>query len=110
VQVKAAATINALILSYTLTVHKSQGSEWKRVFLILHSSHNTMIQRELLYTACTRAREMLYVICEPDSFMKGILGQRIKGNTLKEKAEFFKGKLERGEEDLLTKIGESQNG
>lgn len=106
VQVKAAATINALILSYALTVHKSQGSEWKRVFLILHSSHNTMIQRELLYTACTRAREMLYVICEPDSFMKGILGQRIKGNTLKQKAEFFKGKLERGEEDLLTKIGE----
>jgi hypothetical protein len=41
--------------------------------------------------------------------MKGILGQRIKGNTLKEKAEFFKGKLERGEEDLLTKIGEGEN-
>lgn len=105
VQLKAAASINALILSYALTVHKSQGSEWKRVFLILHSSHNTMIQRELLYTACTRAREMLYVICEPDSFMKGILGQRIKGNTLAAKCDYFKGKVERGEEDIIVKLG-----
>jgi exodeoxyribonuclease V alpha subunit len=108
VELKTASAINSLILSYSLTVHKSQGSEWRKVFLLVHQSHNTMIQRELLYTACTRAREMLYVICEPDSFMKGIAGQRIKGNTLAQKAEFFKGKLERGEEDLLTKIGEKE--
>lgn len=108
VRVKTAADINAMILSYALTVHKSQGSEWKKVFLILHYSHNTMLQRELLYTACTRARESLYVICEPDSFEKGIKGQRIKGNTLAAKAEFFKGKLERGEETLLEMIGEKK--
>jgi ATP-dependent exoDNAse (exonuclease V) alpha subunit len=94
VELKAAAEINALIMSYALTVHKSQGSEWRKVFLALHQSHNTMIQRELLYTAITRAREELYVICEPDSFEKGITGQRIKGNTLAEKAEYFKGKLD----------------
>jgi ATP-dependent exoDNAse (exonuclease V) alpha subunit len=51
-----------------------------------------MVQRELLYTACTRAREELYVICEPDHFTKGILNQRIKGNTLEEKAVYFRGK------------------
>lgn len=109
VELKTASAINSLILSYSLTVHKSQGSEWRKVFLLVHQSHNTMIQRELLYTACTRAREMLYVICEPDSFMKGIAGQRIKGNTLAQKAEFFKGKLERGEESLLEMIGEKQS-
>ena len=101
VEVKSAAGINALLLSYALTIHKSQGSEWRNVYLILHNSHNTMIQRELLYTACTRAKESLYVICEPDSFEKGISGQRIKGNSLKEKMEFFKGKLESDEESLL---------
>lgn len=101
VEVKSAAGINALLLSYALTIHKSQGSEWRNVYLILHHSHNTMIQRELLYTACTRAKESLYVICEPDSFEKGISGQRIKGNSLKEKMEFFKGKLESDEESLL---------
>lgn len=97
VQLKSAGEINDLILGYALTVHKSQGSEWEKVFLCLHNSHATMLQRELLYTAVTRARKELFVICEPDSFEKGIINQRIKGNTLQEKAEFFKGKLEKGE-------------
>jgi len=92
IELDTAADINGLLLSYALTIHKSQGSEFRKVFLMLHSSHNTMLQRELLYTAVTRAREELYVICEDDTFTKGILSQRIKGNTLSEKAEFFKGK------------------
>ena len=94
--------MNSIVMAYALTVHKSQGSEWRKVFFILHQSHNTMIQRELMYTACTRAREELYVICEPDSFEKGITGQRIRGNTLTEKAQFFKGKLESGDSDLIS--------
>lgn len=105
VEIKSAAEINALVMAYALTVHKSQGSEWKKVYLILHNSHNTMVQRELLYTAVTRAREELYVICEPDSFEKGISGQRIKGNTLEEKKSYFQGKLESGEESMLTEMG-----
>lgn len=88
------AQINALLLSYALTVHKSQGSEWRKVFILLHQSHATMVQRELMYTAVTRAREELYIICEPETFTKGITSQRIKGDTLAEKAEFFRGKLE----------------
>lgn len=104
IEVKTASEINSLILSYALTVHKSQGSEWKKVFLILHQSHNTMIQRELLYTAVTRAREELYCICEPDSFTKGITGQRIKGNTLEEKSSYFQGKLDSGEESLIKEM------
>lgn len=56
-----------------------------------------MLQRELLYTAVTRAKEELFCICEPDTFEKGIIRQRIKGATWQEKAEFFKGKLEREE-------------
>jgi exodeoxyribonuclease V alpha subunit len=93
VTIDSAADLNALILSYALTVHKSQGSEWRKVFLMLHQSHATMLQRELLYTAVTRAKEELYVICEPETFVNGIKSQRIKGNTLAEKAEFFKGKV-----------------
>jgi hypothetical protein len=49
-----------------------------------------------MYTACSRAREELHIICEPDHFVKGILQQRIKGETLAEKAEVFKGKLTEG--------------
>ena len=94
VELKSASEVNNLLLSYAMTVHKSQGSEWRKVFLCLHQTHATMLQRELLYTGVTRAREELYVICEPDSFVKGIKSQKIKGDTLAEKAEFFKGKLE----------------
>jgi exodeoxyribonuclease V alpha subunit len=90
-----ANTLNAMILGYAITVHKSQGSEWDKVFLVLHQSHATMLQRELLYTAVTRAKKELYVICEPESFVNGIESQRIKGNTLEAKIEFFKGKQER---------------
>jgi ATP-dependent exoDNAse (exonuclease V) alpha subunit len=60
-----------------------------------------MIQRELLYTAVTRAREELYVICEPDTFVKGIESQKVKGNTLAEKAIYFQGKLKQQQDEQL---------
>lgn len=92
--IENAGQLNSLILGYAITVHKSQGSEWDKVYLCLHNSHATMLQRELLYTAVTRAKKELFVICESDSFERGILNQRIRGNTLAEKAEYFKGRLE----------------
>lgn len=97
VSLTKSAEINTLLHSYALTVHKAQGSEWRKVFLCFHQSHATMLQRELLYTAVTRAKQELYIICEPETFTKGILSQKIKGNTLVEKAEWFKGKLEKGD-------------
>lgn len=100
-ELKSAGELNSILLGYALTVHKAQGSEWNKVFLLLHNSHATMCSRELLYTAVTRAREELYCICEKDTFVKGVKSQRIKGTTLAEKAEYFKGKaLEPGVEIL----------
>lgn len=90
----SAADINKILLGYAITVHKAQGSEWQKVFLLLHNSHATMVSRELLYTAVTRARTELYVICEKDTFVSGVKSQRIKGNTLAEKSEYFKGRIE----------------
>lgn len=89
-----AAEINSLILGYCLTIHKAQGSEWEKVFLLLHDSHATMLSRELIYTAVTRAKKELFIICESDTFVKGINRQRIKGDTLEAKAEYFKGKID----------------
>jgi len=93
VTIEKASEVNNLLHAHALTVHKAQGSEWRKVFFCLHQSHAKMLQRELLYTGITRAREELYVICEPESFTNGILSQKIKGNTLAEKAEYFKGKI-----------------
>jgi len=53
--------IDQLQLAYALTVHKSQGSEYPAVVLVLHRSHYVMLQRNLLYTGLTRARKLLVI-------------------------------------------------
>lgn len=88
---QSAAEINDMLLGYVITVHKSQGSEWRKVFILTHKDHSKMCSRELLYTAVTRARNELYVICEPDrgiaagTLTKAARNPRLKGNTLQEK-------------------------
>lgn len=76
-------------LGYALTVHKAQGCEWKRVFLVLHKDHMVSLSRELLYTAVTRAREECIVIAKHSLIDKTIRTQRLKGVTLREKIEYF---------------------
>jgi len=56
-----AEELDQLALAYAVTVHKSQGSEFKAVVLVLSKSHWVMLQRNLLYTAITRAREQLVI-------------------------------------------------
>lgn len=94
IKIRSAGEIDSLDLGYAITIHKSQGSEWSKVFLCLHHSHSVMLGRELLYTAVTRAKEELFCICEPDTFQKGIERQRIPGATWQEKALYFKGRVE----------------
>ncbi|MFB3818040.1 MAG: ATP-dependent RecD-like DNA helicase [Candidatus Methylomirabilales bacterium] len=54
--------LDELTLAYAMTVHKSQGSEYPCVILPLHTTHYTMLQRNLLYTAITRAKRLLVVV------------------------------------------------
>ncbi|HEX9841764.1 MAG TPA: AAA family ATPase, partial [bacterium] len=51
-----------LTLGYTITVHKSQGSEYPAVVLPLTTHHSIMLQRNLLYTAITRGRRLVVVV------------------------------------------------
>lgn len=51
-----------LDLGYAITVHKSQGSEFDVVVLLLHSDHIRMLNRNLLYTAMTRAKKKLILL------------------------------------------------
>jgi ATP-dependent exoDNAse (exonuclease V) alpha subunit len=108
-----AGNLNSMLFSYVLTVHKSQGSEWKRVFILLHSSHNSMLSRELLYTAVTRARHELFIICEPDkgevynSITRAAKNPEIHGVTLKEKAAYFTRKAKEMVSKTASKKGNS---
>lgn len=76
-------------LGYALTVHKAQGCEWRKVFIVLHKDHSIMAFRELLYTAVTRARECCILICKDFMIKKAIENPRIKGNSIEEKIEYF---------------------
>ncbi|MDY6029078.1 MAG: ATP-dependent RecD-like DNA helicase [Acidaminococcaceae bacterium] len=51
-----------LQLAYAISVHKSQGSEYPVVILLMVPSHFIMLQRNLLYTAVTRAKEKVLVV------------------------------------------------
>ena len=82
--------MNAITFAHAITVHKSQGSGWRKVFLMIHKSHAQMLSRELLYTAVTRTKEHLEIFCENDTFYKGVQNARIPGTTAQEKAEFFR--------------------
>ncbi|MDD3885505.1 MAG: ATP-dependent RecD-like DNA helicase [Victivallaceae bacterium] len=51
-----------LVRAYAITVHKSQGSEFPAVVLPLLTQHYMMLQRNLLYTAMTRAKKLLVLV------------------------------------------------
>jgi exodeoxyribonuclease V alpha subunit len=51
-----------LQLAYAITSHRAQGSEWDCVVVVVSQSHYMMLQRNLLYTALTRARRRAVII------------------------------------------------
>jgi exodeoxyribonuclease V alpha subunit len=51
-----------LVLAYASTIHKSQGSEYPCVILVMLGVHKNMFQRNLLYTGLTRAKQLLVII------------------------------------------------
>ena len=56
------AEVSDLRLAYAMSVHKSQGSEYAVVLMPLVLSHYILLQRNLFYTAITRARELLIIV------------------------------------------------
>lgn len=87
--IETAGDVNSLELGYCISVHKSQGSEYRRVFFVTHQAQSNMLFRELIYTAVTRAKEELVVICPPSLFVKGVNSQRLPGKNLEDKIAQF---------------------
>ena len=63
----------ALEPAYALTVHKSQGSEYKTVILVMDLKHKRMLKRNLVYTGVTRAKENLVFVGEKEAFNTAVL-------------------------------------
>ena len=61
------ANIDELELAYATTVHKSQGSEYPAVVIVATRSHYIMLQKQLFYTAVTRAKQLCIVVGGEDA-------------------------------------------
>ncbi len=59
--------LNELELAYAMTVHKSQGSEYRAVILAAWGGSPYLLNRSILYTAITRARELLIIVGREDT-------------------------------------------
>jgi exodeoxyribonuclease V alpha subunit len=75
--------LDDLGLAYATTVHKSQGSEYPIVVLAFLPQHYMMLQRNVLYTALTRARDKVIVVGHPKAITSAVRNNKItRRNTL----------------------------
>ena len=68
-------------------MHKSQGGEYPIVILPIVPQHRIMLQRKLIYTGVTRARQSLVLLGSMEAFLSGIEKQErhVRKTTLKER-------------------------
>ncbi|WP_048800287.1 ATP-dependent RecD-like DNA helicase [Streptococcus constellatus] len=77
-------------LAYAMSIHKSQGSEFPVVILPITSSSHRMLQRNLIYTAITRAKRKLILLGEKSAFAFAVQNTGTTRKTyLKERFEDF---------------------
>lgn len=76
--------LEELVLSYAISVHKSQGGEYPVVVMPVSTQHYLMLQRNLLYTAVTRAKEMVVLVGT-----KKALAIAVKNNRVAERYSYL---------------------
>ena len=72
------AEIGELTLAYAMSVHKSQGSEYPVILLPLVPGHRIMLQRNLLYTAVTRAKTLVILLGSKAALQTAVENDRTK--------------------------------
>jgi exodeoxyribonuclease V alpha subunit len=72
-----AAELDEIVLAYAISVHKSQGSEYPAVIVPILSQHYLLLQRNLIYTAVTRAKKLLVMVGSKKALATGIRNDRI---------------------------------
>ena len=67
-QVTIRKDLDELELAYAITIHKAQGSEYPAVLLPILTGPKPLLNRNLLYTAVTRAKKCVTVVGSPETF------------------------------------------
>jgi exodeoxyribonuclease V alpha subunit len=70
------SALDALTLAYACSVHKSQGSEYPAVVIPLLTTHFVMLSRNLLYTAVTRGKRLVVLVCDPRAVSLALAADR----------------------------------
>lgn len=65
-------TFNTITHAYCMSIHKSQGNEFKIVIMAVLSDYYIMLRRNLLYTAITRAKQSFFILGSSKAFMHGL--------------------------------------
>lgn len=81
-----------LELAYAMTVHKSQGSEYRAVILSVLQGSKYLLSRNVLYTALTRARELLILVGD-----EAVIAQMTENNLQQRRYSGLKLRLQKGE-------------
>ena len=90
--------LDQLELSYAVTIHKAQGSEYPAVVIPLLRGPRMLMNRNLLYTAVTRARRMVVLIGDPD-VMNGMIDNTTEAKRYTSLDLFLKTEADDGGED-----------
>ena len=70
--------LDELVLAYATTIHKSQGSEYPAVVILLTTQHYTMLQRNLVYTGVTRGKRLVVLVGQRKAFAIAVKGARAR--------------------------------
>ena len=73
--------LSDIALAYAMSVHKSQGSEYPIVYFVISKNNLRMLNRKLIYTAISRAKNKLVIIGDSALFMQGLSYMMKKRNT-----------------------------
>ena len=87
--------LNEITLAYACTIHKSQGGEYPIIIIPVDKSHHIMLERNLLYTAITRAKKVCVLIGRRECIINAVKSSRSKlryttfSNRLKQQFQTF---------------------